>query len=162
MGGTVKCCALELKHNVDPDAMLVTRKGGLLCVVERLHIFLVTSLRLGHPISSFICRPLNPSRSGFVESSLSVSAFEEDVSHHFTQAEIPYHPTLHGSRRGSLQHHSNQGALFEELAQRAQIKTPAVLQRYLDPSRHQPVRLPRDKPSNKRSHSAMSAPYSSF
>lgn len=158
MGGTLKFCALELKHNLHPDAMLVTRKGGLLCAVDRLHTLLAASMRLGHPITSFICRPLNPSKSGFMESSLSVSAFEADVSHHFSQAEITYHATLHGSRRGSLQHHANQGVSFEQLSQRAQIKTPAVLQRYLDPTRHLPARLPRDKPSNKRSHSEMSFP----
>jgi hypothetical protein len=123
--------------------MIVVRKGGLLCSVERLHQLLLLSHRLGHPVTSFLCRPLNSDKSGFMESSLSVQAFEEDVAAHFASAGVDFHATLHGSRRGALQHHANQGANEAQLSQLAQIKTPAVLQRYLDPQRHLPARLPR-------------------
>jgi hypothetical protein len=151
MGDCVDFRALELKHNLHPDAMRVPRKGGVLCAVERLHALLAHAALSGRPITGYLCRPLNPSRTGFLEASLSVSAFEEDVAAHFTASGIPYHATLHGSRRGSLQHHADRGTPLEQLARLAQIKTPAVLQRYLDPFRHQPPPLSNNRFTGKRS-----------
>lgn len=41
----------------------------------------------------------------------------------------------HGFRRGSMQHSRDAGATLEAVAQRAKIKTPAVLARYLNKRR---------------------------
>ena len=143
MGDAVLFKAVELKHNLHPEVMTVTRKGGLLCPIERLHNLLVRSAALGHPITNFLCRPLSPCKESFVERSLSVAAFEYDIDSHFTAANIPYHATLHGSRRGALQHHAQQGASLDALGLLAQIKTPEVTKRYVDPTRHRPPKLPK-------------------
>jgi hypothetical protein len=136
--------------------MTVTRKDGPLCPIQRLHAMLVQSAALGHPVTQFLCRPLSPSKDSFLERSLSVAAFEDDIDLHFSAANIPYHATLHGSRRGALQHHAQQGQSLEALGSMAQIKTPSVLKRYLDPTRHLPPRLTKTGRPAKRARRACS------
>jgi hypothetical protein len=150
LGEAVLFKALEIKHNLHPDVMVITRKDGPLCPIQRLHTLLVQSAALGHPITQFLCRPLSASKDRFLERSLSVAAFEEDIDAHFTAANIPYHATLHGSRRGSLQHHDQQGQSLEAIGLLAQIKTPSVTKRYIDPTRHLPSKLAKGKRPNKR------------
>ena len=101
LGEAVLFKAIELKHNLHPDAMTVTRKDGPLSPIQRLHTLLTQSAALGHPVTQFLCRPLSASKDQFLERSLSVAAFEDDIDTHFTAANIPYHATLHGSRRGA-------------------------------------------------------------
>jgi hypothetical protein len=43
--------------------------------------------------------------------------------------------SVHGFRRGSMQHSRDSGATLDAIAQRAKIKTPAVLARYLNKRR---------------------------
>ena len=43
--------------------------------------------------------------------------------------------STHGFRRGSMQHNRDAGVSLEAVAQRAKIKTPAVLARYLNKRR---------------------------
>eukprot|EP00884_Botryococcus_braunii_P004912 jgi/Botrbrau1/14421/Bobra.0014s0068.1 len=150
LGGVVLFKALEIKHNLHPEVMIITRKDGPLCPIQRLHALLVQSAALGHPVTQFLCRPLSSNKDHFIERSLSVAAFEEDIDFHFTAANIPYHATLHGSRRGSLQHHDQQGQTLEALGRLAQIKTPNVTKRYIDPTRHLPPKLPKGKRPNKK------------
>jgi hypothetical protein len=150
VGQRVLFKATELKHNLHPEAMAVARTGGVLCPVERLHAYLKAAAAAGHPVTNYLCRPLMANKAGFLETSLSVAAFEEDVEEHFAAAGVAYHATLHGSRRGSLQHHARQGAPLEVLSYLAQIKTPEILQRYLDPARHLPGRLAKPQRPAKR------------
>ncbi len=44
--------------------------------------------------------------------------------------------SIHGFRRGSMQHSRDQGESAEAVAQRAKIKTPAIAARYLNKRRH--------------------------
>jgi hypothetical protein len=150
LGEAVLFKAIEIKHNLHPDVMVITRKDGPLCPIQRLHTLLVQSAALGHPVTQFLCRPLSTSKDCFLERSLSMAAFEEDIDAHFTAANIPYHATLHGSRRGSLQHHDQQGQSLEAIGLLAQIKTPSVTKRYIDPTRHLPSKLTKGKRPNKR------------
>ena len=46
--------------------------------------------------------------------------------------------SVHGFRRGSIQHNKARGVSEGEVARRAQIKTPAVLARYANKRRHLP------------------------
>jgi hypothetical protein len=150
LGAAVLFKAIELKHNLHPDVMVITRKDGPLCPIQRLHTLLAQSAAQGHPVTQFLCRPLSANKDQFLERSLSVAAFEGDIDTHFTAAHIPYHATLHGSRRGALQHHDQQGHSLEALGLLAQIKTPSVIKRYTDPTRHLPPKLPKGKRPNKR------------
>jgi hypothetical protein len=150
LGEAILFKAIELKHNLHPDVMTIPRKDGPLCPIQRLHTLLAQSAALGHPVTKFLCRPLSPSKDQFLERSLSVAAFEADIDSHFTAANIPYHATLHGSRRGALQHHDQQGQSLEALGLLAQIKTPSITQRYIDPTRHLPPKLPKGKRPSKR------------
>eukprot|EP00884_Botryococcus_braunii_P016079 jgi/Botrbrau1/3154/Bobra.0070s0120.1 len=150
LGQSVLFKAIELKHNLHPEVMTVTRKDGPLCPIQRLHALLAQSAAQGHPITQFLCRPMSAGKDCFQERRLSVAAFEEDIDLHFTAANIPYHATLHGSRRGALQHHSQQGHSLEALGLMAQIKTPSVTKRYIDPTRHLPPKLSKGKRPSKR------------
>eukprot|EP00884_Botryococcus_braunii_P006635 jgi/Botrbrau1/15973/Bobra.0294s0011.1 len=154
LGATIFFKAIELKHNLHPEVMIVTRRDGPLCPIQRLHTLLAQSAALGHPVTQFLCRPLSANKDQFLERSLSVAAFEDDIDTHFTAANIPYHATLHGSRRGALQHHDQQGQSLEALGLLAQIKTPNVTKRYIDPNRHLPSKLPKGKRPNKRARLA--------
>eukprot|EP00884_Botryococcus_braunii_P013002 jgi/Botrbrau1/21702/Bobra.43_1s0098.1 len=148
LGAAVLFKAIELKHNLHPEVMIITRRDGSLCPIRRLHTLLAQSAVLGHPVTQFLCRPLAANKNQFLERSLSVAAFEDDIDTHFIAANIPDHATLHGSRRGALLHHDQQGQSLEALGLLAQIKTPSVTKRYIDPTRHRPPKLP--KGANKR------------
>lgn len=150
VGERVLFRAVEIKHNLHPEAMSVARVGGELCPVERLHSLLTASAAVGQPVTTHLCRPLAADKKRFLESSLSVSTLEGDVSKHFKAAGVPYHSTAHGSRRGALQQHADEGAPEGVLAHLAQIKTPEVLKRYLDTTRHMPGMLPKGGRPGKR------------
>ncbi len=81
----------ELKHNLQPNDMVVAYQGGLLCPLTRLQRLLVQSFMQGQPITGYLCRPLTKNKQSFEESHLNVSAFEEDVALHFSAAGVPYH-----------------------------------------------------------------------
>jgi hypothetical protein len=133
----------SLKHNLYPEKMLVTHTADRMCPVLRLHHLLRGSAALGQPITKYLCRPLAADKTGFLERPLSVAAFEEDVAAHFRAAGVPYHATLHGSRRGSLQQGAADGLTQAEVGQLGQIKTPRVQAMYLAPDRHNPGPLPK-------------------
>lgn len=133
----------ELKHNMQPTDMLVPYQKGVLCPVTRLQQLLVASFHQGVPITQYLCRPMTADHKGFQETSLSVSAFETDVDHHFTAAGITYHATLHGSRRGSLQTMHQAGQPLSAVGEKAQIKTPNIQALYVNPQGHLPSRLPK-------------------
>jgi hypothetical protein len=141
----------ELKHNLQPNDMVVAYQGGVLCPLTRLQRLLVQSFMQGQPITGYLCRPLTANKQSFEESNLTVSAFEEDVALHFSAAGVPYHATLHGSRRGSLQEVYQQDQSLEAVGERGQIKTQRVRELYVNPKGHLPCRLPKGpRPLKKR------------
>lgn len=140
----------SLKHNLYPEKMVVTMTGDHRCAITRLHALLKQSDAAAQPIVQFLCRPLASNKQQFLEQPLSVAAFEEDVSTHFIAAGIPYHATLHGSRRGSLQEGAAQGLSQAEVGLLGQIKTPRVQAMYLDAARHLPGVLKKGPRPNKR------------
>eukprot|EP00884_Botryococcus_braunii_P012482 jgi/Botrbrau1/21234/Bobra.39_2s0033.1 len=70
LGATIFFKAIELKHNLHPEVMIVTRRDGPLCPIQRLHTLLAQSAGLGHPVTQFLCRPLSANKDQFLERSL--------------------------------------------------------------------------------------------
>jgi glutamine amidotransferase PdxT len=89
------------------------------------------------PITNWITRVQNRSKNGFVETGMSSAEIANRVKKHFKAVNLYVHHTVHGSRRGSMQHDVHVlGKSAAEAGEAAQIKTPAIVKRYLDPHRH--------------------------
>jgi hypothetical protein len=140
----------ELKRNLYPEDMLVTYRADVLCPLTRLQQLLVDSWHQGQPITNYLSRPMTRDKSSFIETSLSVSAFEEEVAQHFHAAGVSYHVTLHGSRRGSLQEVYQVSQSMDAVGKRGQIKTPHIRELYVNAVKHRPSRLKKGpRPVNK-------------
>ena len=87
----------------------------------------------GQPITNWITRPLTRDKRSFQEMVLSSSVIAERRRLHWKAAGSDDGQTVHGSRRGSMQHDAYVlGKTLEEIAESAQIRTPAIVRRYLD------------------------------
>ena len=94
----------------------------------------------GSAVTGFLFRPLRPDHLGFKDEALSSSALGSRMRLHLMRCGAYHGETNHSFRRGSLQHSAAAGADMAALHAQGQIKTPAILKRYLDPSRHEAPR----------------------
>lgn len=91
----------------------------------------------GAPVTSFLFRPVNASRTACSEAEISSSTLNYDVQAVFKLGGVFRGQTAHSLRRSALQHASKRGATTEQLLDMALISTEAVLKRkYLDAGRH--------------------------
>ena len=110
--------------------MQVDISYDVFCVASRLNEFLAAHEAAACPITNWITRVQARSKVGFAE-------IANRVKIHFKAAGIFSNHTVHGSRRGSMQHDVYVlGKSSEEAGRAAQIRTPSIVQRYLDPHRH--------------------------
>lgn len=117
--------------------MTVEIRGDELCCMTWLQNVLALSLDLGQPVTNFLSRPLGKDKKSFIERRLTSAAVARVTLQHFSAAGIEGKHTVHGSRRGSMQHAVHVlGHSTEQAGAAAQIRTPAIVQRYLDPFRH--------------------------
>lgn len=117
--------------------MVVTVQGGVLCCMGWLNQLLAVSETAGHPITDFITRPLTRNKADFQEKGLSSADVSNRMKHHFTAVGVYNGQTVHGSRSGAMQHDVHMLGLSKEQAgQAAQIRTPAIVDRYPDRFRH--------------------------
>lgn len=93
--------------------------------------------------------PLAADRRCFKTSPMSASDVGKRLRQHLEHAGLYAGESNHGFRRGQMQSMANTGANSAEIGQRVQIKTAAIVDRYLDTCRHLP-RLDR-LANNKRS-----------
>jgi hypothetical protein len=101
--------------------------------VVRLGKFLELSRSLGYPIAGYVLRPLcHADHSIFSDHHLSGSSVNDRLVTHLTSAGLYACESAHSHRRGSLQHHEDEGMHFEDLSAQGHISTPEVLCRYLD------------------------------
>ena len=116
--------------------MSVEIKGDELCSMSWLQKLLTLSLELGQPITNFLSRPLGKDKKSFRERRLTSAAIATITMQRFSAAGVLGKHTVHGSRRGSMQHAVYVlGRSAEQAGAAAQIRTPAIVQRYLDPFR---------------------------
>ena len=106
--------------------------------------------RAGSASCEFLFNPLASDRSSFKNVPFTSTAVGKTVRNHLEAAGFYGGGSAHGFRRGAMQAAAAQGASRVDLGLQAQIKTAAVVERYISTTRHQP-RLER----HKRSHAAM-------
>ena len=110
------------------------------CFVRTLALYTAIARRpdapAGSEITDHLFRPLRPDRCGFKPEPLSSAALGARVRLHLMMSGAYEGETNHSFRRGALQHAAAQGAPLEALHAQSQIRTAAVLKRYLDTERH--------------------------
>ena len=90
----------------------------------------------GSAVADLLFRPLAPDGKRFKETPLSSSAMGARLRMHLVAAGLYGGETVHSFRRGSLQNAQAVGLPPSSLLDLGQLRTPAVLERYLDSSRH--------------------------
>lgn len=124
----------QSRNKQDP-VHLQLHENPKLCTLRRLWEFMRQHSLSGHPITHYIFRPLAPSHCGFKEAPLTSSCSIKMLQQRLKAAGLFNGETGHSLRRGGVQHtHATQGRLAA--AEQSQIKTPRVLDRYLNEFRH--------------------------
>ncbi|KXZ45432.1 hypothetical protein GPECTOR_54g172 [Gonium pectorale] len=110
-----------------------------LCFPRTLALYMWRSAQPGAPgcaVRSWLFRPLTSDRRGFKEEPLSSSALGARIRRHLRDADLYAGETSHSFRRGALQAAAAEGVGTAGLMGLGQIRSPAILARYLDPHRH--------------------------
>jgi hypothetical protein len=108
------------------------------CFVHRLINFLSHSQGAGYPITGYLFRPCTADKKSFKEQACSSSSLCHSLQKYLRQAGLFAGETMHSLRRGGMQSDVHKGASFADVQAKAQLKSPGVVKRYLDPSRHVP------------------------
>ncbi len=107
------------------------------CVASRLAELFKAHEAASCPITNWITRVQARDKVSFTERGMSSAEIANRVKTHLKEAGIYANHTVHGSRRGSMQHDVFVlGKTAEDVGKAAQIRTPHIVQRYLDPHRH--------------------------
>ena len=118
-----------------PMSVVVTK--DILCSISWLGKLCALCDDAGLPITNHLTRPQSKDKKQFLEQGLSSTIVANRVRQHLADAKLYRGQTVHGSRRGSMQHAVHVlGHSPEDVAKAAQIRTPAITQRYLDRFRH--------------------------
>ena len=127
----------KTKTGARDGPMAVEIRGDKLCSMAWLQKAVALSSELGQPIINFLTRPLGKDKKSFMERGLTSAAVARVDMQYFSAAGIPGKHTVHGSERGSMQHAVHVlGQSAEQAGAAAQLRTPAIILRYLDPFRH--------------------------
>lgn len=136
--GAVVCLMPDrTKTGAKDGPMSVMIKKDALCSISWLVRLLALCDAAGLPVTNYLTRPQSKDKKSFLEQGLGSTVVANRVKQHLSDAKLYRGQTVHGSRRGSMQHAVHVlGQSQEEVAKAAQIRTPAITQRYLDPFRH--------------------------
>lgn len=118
-----------------PMSVLITK--GPLCSISWLVKLMAICDGAGLPITNYLTRPQSRDKKHFLEQGMGSTIVANRVRQHLSDAKLYKGQTVHGSRRGSMQHAVHVlGQSPEDVARAAHIRTPAIAQRYLDRFRH--------------------------
>ena len=121
----------------DRRPLEVVIRHDLLCSMTWLNILLRKSADYGQLIVNFLTRPQSRDKKGFIERGMTSSEIANRTKEHLQAAQLYSGHTVHGSRRGSMQHDRYMlNKSVEEIGATAGIKTTAIVHRYLDRFRH--------------------------
>lgn len=119
------------------EPMQVEIRRDIMCTIGWLNAAMKAAAAVQQPITNFLSRPQTRDKQGFQERGLTAPEVAGRVTVHMAAAKIPGGHLVHGARRGSMQEaYFNRGMTVAEVGAAAGIKTPAIVQRYLDPFRH--------------------------
>lgn len=105
------------------------------CFISRLWRYLDLCHLSGYEVRHYLFRPETPDGQGFKEQGYSSSSFTDLIKKRLKGCGIYDGETGHSFRRGSIQDRFCKEGLLGAAVQ-GRIKTPSILQRYLDPKRH--------------------------
>ena len=118
-----------------PMSVIITKNPA--CSMSWLVKLMAACDGAGLPITNYLTRPQSKDKKHFLEQGLGSTIIANRVRQHLSDAKLYRGQTVHGSRRGSMQHAVHVlGQSAEDVARAAQIRTPAIAQRYLDRFRH--------------------------
>ena len=124
----------------DPITISLQPPGSPFCFITRLWAYLAFAHQHGHPVTHYLFRPHEPSRDRFKEAPYSSSSLCKMFQARLVALGLFNGETAHSFRRGTLQATATSiGGPLGQIAAALQgrIKTPKILERYLDPHRHQ-------------------------
>ena len=125
------------KTGAKDGPMSVHIRKDPLCSISWLVKLFVLCDAAGLPVTNHLTRPQSKDKQHFLEQGLSSTVVANRVKQHLADARLYRGQTVHGSRRGSMQHDVHVlGHSPDEVAKAAQIRTAAITQRYLDRFRH--------------------------
>ena len=129
------------RSRVRQDPIHLTQKPDpQYCFIHRLWCYLILAHLSGFPMDHFLFRPQTSRRDCFSDTAYSSSSVNQMLQAHLAAIGQYEGETAHGCRRGTLQATVAEagGGLLGTLAAALQgrIRTPSILQRYLDPHRH--------------------------
>ena len=123
--------------NGDRKPLEVDMRHDLLCSMTWLNVLLRKSAEYAQLITDFLTRPQSRVKEGFIERGMTSSEIANMTKEHLQAAQLYCGHTVHGSRRGSMQHDEYiLNKLVEEVGDAARIKTASIVHRYLDRFRH--------------------------
>ena len=123
--------------NGDRKPLEVAIRHDILCSMTWLSILLKKSATYGQPVVNFLTRPQSRDKKGFIERAMTSSEIANRTKERLQAAQLYCGHTVHGSRRGSMQHDRYLlNKSVEEIGAAAGIKTAAIVHRYLDKFRH--------------------------
>ena len=100
-------------------------------------ILLQESASIRQPITSFIFRPTGPDGKICQNIAMESTALNNRLKVHLKAQNLVSGPTIHGIRRGRLQHDHGNGSSIEELIATALTSTASIMTgRYLHPQAH--------------------------
>jgi hypothetical protein len=109
------------------------------CFLSRLLSYVHHCKGAGFPITTYVFRPLDGTRKGFKEQAYMSSGLWHSIVKYLTLAGLFEGETAHSFRRGGLQAAFYTGsAAFTAVQERAQLKSPGIVKRYLNTARHIP------------------------
>ena len=123
-----------------PPIRLLPGPDASTCAIRALARYLAAVTSLGAPASRYLFRPLDRTQTTFADSPFSTAAIAARLRLHLQTAGLYEGEAAHSFRRGSLQHDAATGATLPDLHARGQIRSPATLQLYLHPTRHEGLR----------------------
>lgn len=127
-----------------------------LCFLRRLQRLQLDCARAGISDSEFLLRPEREDHRDFKDKAMDSAGLNKRYQKLMEKHELRAGETLHGIRRGTMQHARDTGSTPAEVGARALQVTPAVTLQYLDTSR-ETNGSQRDKSARKRLHSDMEA-----
>ena len=88
-------------------------------------------------VDSYIFSPSLRNGCGFATTAFSSSSIGERLHKHLVAGGLYLGESNHGYRRGRMQEYAAEGLQVSAIGKLAQIKTLAIVERYLDVSRHE-------------------------
>lgn len=86
------------KTGARDGAMHVQVLGSIMCLPGWIHVLLVTSRRSSSPVTNFLTRMLNKSKSGFCEKGVSAAALNDRMKEHLKAAGLFEGHAIHGDQ----------------------------------------------------------------